>query len=179
MKDRFYGIMQQIPLWVWGRKWKQTGVYGKFSSTFSQTSLGFTCLQYKSIENSAGKGEIACNKQFLLFPPCFLPFWRTFTHFNYILGWVENIVKKVENAGYQHFLLFPQCFQKASFSGSLKVQLNIYQTIQNLGGKAFLENDGNTLLTMCSTLSTKEFKLYFIWHLQMLLSVIMFCVVND
>ena len=88
-------------------------------------------------------------------------------------------MKKVENAGYQHFLLFPQCFQKASFSGSLKVQLNIYQTIQNLGGKAFLENDGNTLLTMCSTLSTKEFKLYFIWHLQMLLSVIMFCVVND
>ena len=28
----------------------------------------FTCLQYKSFENTAGKGEIAHNKQFLLFP---------------------------------------------------------------------------------------------------------------
>ena len=34
------------------------------------------CLQFKSFENSVGKGEIACNKQFL----SFLPFWRTFHH---------------------------------------------------------------------------------------------------
>ena len=27
-----------------------------------------TCLQYKSFENSVGKGEIARNEQFLLFP---------------------------------------------------------------------------------------------------------------
>ena len=26
-----------------------------------------------------GKGEIACNEQFLLFPQCFLPLWRTFS----------------------------------------------------------------------------------------------------
>ena len=26
------------------------------------------CLQYKSFENTVGKGEIACNEQFLLFP---------------------------------------------------------------------------------------------------------------
>ena len=31
-----------------------------------------------------GKGEIARNEQFLLFPQCFLPIWRTFCHFNYI-----------------------------------------------------------------------------------------------
>ena len=39
------------------------------------------------------------------------------------VGRVENIVGKGENAGYQHFLLFAQCFRKASFSGSLKVEI--------------------------------------------------------
>ena len=40
-------------------------------------ALLFTCLRYKSFENTVGKGEIAHNKQFLLFPQCFqnfLPF---------------------------------------------------------------------------------------------------------
>ena len=41
--------------------------------TLSQTSPGFTCLQSKSFENTAGKGEIARNEQFLLFPQSFLP----------------------------------------------------------------------------------------------------------
>ena len=40
------------------------------------------CLQYKSFENTAGKGEIACNEQFLLFPQCFLPFWKTCCYFH-------------------------------------------------------------------------------------------------
>ena len=40
----------------------------------------------------------------------------------FVLGGVENIVGKGENGGYQHFLLVPQCFQKASLSGSLKVE---------------------------------------------------------
>ena len=31
-----------------------------------------------------GKGEIAHNEQFLLFPQCFLPFWRNFCHFHQI-----------------------------------------------------------------------------------------------
>ena len=39
--------------------------------TLSQTSPGFTCLQYKSLENAVGKGENARNKQFLLFPTMF------------------------------------------------------------------------------------------------------------
>ena len=38
------------------------------------------CLHYKSCENTMGKGEIARDKQFLLFPQCFLTFWRTFHH---------------------------------------------------------------------------------------------------
>ena len=28
----------------------------------------FTCLQYKSFENTVGKDKIACNEHFLLFP---------------------------------------------------------------------------------------------------------------
>ena len=49
---------------------------------FPEQALVFTCLQYKSLENTVGKGEIARNEQFLLFPQCFLPFWRPFYHFH-------------------------------------------------------------------------------------------------
>ena len=38
------------------------------------------CLQYKSFETTAEKGEIARNEQFLLFPQCFLLIWGTFCH---------------------------------------------------------------------------------------------------
>ena len=38
---------------------------------FPKQALLFTCLQYKSFENCVGKGEIAHNEQFLLFPQCF------------------------------------------------------------------------------------------------------------
>ena len=38
---------------------------------FPKQALVFTCLQYKSFENTLGKGEIARNEQFLLFPECF------------------------------------------------------------------------------------------------------------
>ena len=38
----------------------------------------------KSFENTVGKEEIARNEQFLLFPQCFLPCWRTFCHFHQI-----------------------------------------------------------------------------------------------
>ena len=51
---------------------------------FSKQALVFTCLQYKSFENTVGKGEIARNEQFLLFPQCFLPVWRTFCHIHQI-----------------------------------------------------------------------------------------------
>ena len=54
------------------------------SKPFPKQSLVFTCLQYLSFETTAGKGEIACNKQFLLFPHCFLPVIRIFCHFHQI-----------------------------------------------------------------------------------------------
>ena len=58
------------------------GIDCKCILTLYQTGPGFTCLHYKSFENTVGKGEIACNEQILLFPQCFLPFWRTFCHFH-------------------------------------------------------------------------------------------------
>ena len=51
--------------------------------TLSKTSPSFfLCLQYKSFENTIGKGEIVRNKQFLLIPQCFLPVWITFCQFH-------------------------------------------------------------------------------------------------
>ena len=44
----------------------------------------FMCLHVKSIKNNVGKGEISHNQQFILFPQCFLPIWRTFYHLYYI-----------------------------------------------------------------------------------------------
>ena len=55
-----------------------------FLNDFPKQALVFTCLQSKSFENTAGKREIAHNEQFLLFPQCFLPVWRTFCHFHLI-----------------------------------------------------------------------------------------------
>ena len=52
--------------------------------TLSQKALNFTCLQNKSFENTVGKGEIARDEQFLLFPQFFLPVWRIFCHFHLI-----------------------------------------------------------------------------------------------
>ena len=39
--------------------------------TLSQTSPGFYVSSVQAFENTVGKGEIARNEQFLLFPQCF------------------------------------------------------------------------------------------------------------
>ena len=46
--------------------------------TLSNTNPGFYMT---AVENTVGKGEIARNEQFLLFPQCFLSFLRTIHHF--------------------------------------------------------------------------------------------------
>ena len=51
------------------------------------------------MENVVRKGEIACNKQFLLFLQCFSAYIA-----------VENVVRKGEIACNKQFLLFSQCF---------------------------------------------------------------------
>ena len=45
------------------------------------------CLQYKSFENTVGKGEIACKEQFLLFLQCF---------FFYLFGELSAFFDKFE-----------------------------------------------------------------------------------
>ena len=48
--------------------------------TISQTSPGFYVSAAQISENPVGKGEIARNKQFLLFPQCFLSVLRMFCY---------------------------------------------------------------------------------------------------
>ena len=50
-----------------------------------------------SFENTVGKGEIARNEQFLLFPQCFLLIWRTFCHFYQIWNCLGIVVCKLFN----------------------------------------------------------------------------------
>ena len=49
--------------------------------THSHTMTPFDTPAKQPFENTVGKGEIACDKQFLLYPQCFLPIWITFSHF--------------------------------------------------------------------------------------------------
>ena len=63
----------------------------KYVLTLSQTSPGFYCLQYKPFENTEGKGEIARNEQFLLFPQCFLVIWKTFCHFHQLWNCLQTL----------------------------------------------------------------------------------------
>ena len=50
----------------------------------SQISPGFYMSTVQVLKSLWGKGEIARNEQFLLFPRCFLPFWRPLCLFHYI-----------------------------------------------------------------------------------------------
>ena len=52
--------------------------------SFPKQALIFTCLQYKSFENTQGKREIAYNERFLLFPECFPPDSKNFCDFHQI-----------------------------------------------------------------------------------------------
>ena len=67
-----------MPHLKWTQKLEIIWYRGKL---FSKQALVFTCVQYKSFENTVGKGEIAQNEQFLLFPQCFLLICITLCHF--------------------------------------------------------------------------------------------------
>ena len=71
----------------------------------------------KWVENTVGKGEIARDKQFLLFPLCFQKACFPEASKGVIVWeWVKFVsehvetLEKEENSGNQHFLLFPQWF---------------------------------------------------------------------
>ena len=65
-----------------------------FPLTHSHTMTPFDAPGNKPFENTVGKGEIARNEQFLLFPQCFLPAWITFFHFRKILNCRLVMVKQ-------------------------------------------------------------------------------------
>ena len=52
--------------------------------THSHKMTPFDAPEKQAFENTVGKGEIARNEQFFLFPQCFLPVWITFCHFRQI-----------------------------------------------------------------------------------------------
>ena len=52
--------------------------------TLSHTMTLLTPLGNEPFENTVGKGEVARNEQFLLFPQCFLPVWITVFHLRQI-----------------------------------------------------------------------------------------------
>ena len=50
-----------------------------------QSQPRFSCVcSARLLKTLEGKGEIARKEQFLLFPQCFLPVWRTFFYFHQI-----------------------------------------------------------------------------------------------
>ena len=64
-----------------------------------------------------GKGEIAHNKQFLLFPQCFLSFWRTFCNFHQIQNCCLQTLsdwKSLKFAIWEEFMLLHETLYQAS-----------------------------------------------------------------
>ena len=85
---------------------QQCPIYFDFHQAFPKEVLVSTCLQYKSFENTVGKGENARNEQFLLFPQCFLSFWRTPLHFHQIKNSCQktrSFWKSLKLVGWQRF----------------------------------------------------------------------------
>ena len=83
-----------------------------------------TPLGNKAFENTVGKGEIAHNEQFLLFP-VFSTHLDNFLLFSIKFEIVENTVGKGEIAHNEQFLLFPVLFTHLDnfllFSSNLKL----------------------------------------------------------
>ena len=66
------------------------------SSSFPKQALVFTCLQYRSIENTVRKEEIALKQAISPFSySVFYPLWRTFCH----LHGIQNCHLQTLNLG--------------------------------------------------------------------------------
>ena len=120
-------------------------------------ALVVTCLQYKSFGNTAGKGEIARNEQFLLFPQCFLSVWRKFCHFHQIqnfrfkntLRLEESKICRVGKGKTIYLCLFTGSFQRVLRSFILVLWNRIHPciwTAQADTGQYFLQFYEATIL---------------------------------
>ena len=77
--------LKQSLVLLFGKELIEANFCGLFKGlTLSQTSPGFYVSAVQIFWKHCGKGEIAHNEQFLLFPQCFLPIWRTFSHFHQV-----------------------------------------------------------------------------------------------
>ena len=77
----------------------------------------------KRVENTVGKGEIACYEQFFLFSQCFQKAcFPGASKGTIVWEWVKNSVRKGDNACYHRSLLFPQCFRASSSSVYFKLR---------------------------------------------------------
>ena len=116
------------------------------------------CLQYKCFENTVGKGEIARNEQFLLFPQCFLPIWRTFCHFHQVqnhslqtlLAWkglIFVILEKVNSLPNDKILVLSKliAFSDDKINLTKKIKL-VFVGVEIIVGKEENANDQHFLL---------------------------------
>ena len=71
-------------------------IFQDLINPFPKQPWFFTRLLYKSFENTMGKGEIARNEQFLLFPQCFLPIFPP--HFENFLPLKKKKKMKLSSA---------------------------------------------------------------------------------
>ena len=71
---------------------------------FPKQTLVFTCLHYKSFENTVGKGEIVRDEQFLLFP-------EFSTHLENFLPFLSNLKLSSANSfsffSFSHSVFYP------------------------------------------------------------------------
>ena len=103
---------------------------------FPWQALVFTCLQYKYFENTVGKGEIALNKQFFLFPQCFLPIQGTF-NFQQIRNCHQHTLSVWKNLKFVAWERVKEQFIAMVFSSGAVIRLRIksapkHQPTQNL-----------------------------------------------
>ena len=120
------------------------------SESKTKQALIFTCVQYKYFETTVGKGESALNEQFLLYPQCFLPLWRTFCHFHQIWappGWLSSECVRLMNWWLRAQSSWGDFFFPAYFCLS-PLQKHVRKVVGGFGKKSFVSTGvrkpGNT-----------------------------------
>ena len=75
---------RRLSVWILGLTFCAVERINLSFLTLCQTSPAFYVSAVQVFWKNCGKGEIVRYKQFLLFPQCFLPVWKTFSHFQQI-----------------------------------------------------------------------------------------------
>ena len=71
---------------------------GNYAEPFTPQILILTCQEKTAFENIVGKGEIARNEQFLLFPQCFLHYLISLSPFVHIFDIISLLAVKLEES---------------------------------------------------------------------------------